>query len=515
MPVSPDKDEQRPLDQIPDNTSINKIDNSVFEQEEQAEITTPEQLFDTYPPIRMLFEDQPHTYWISADGDRWIKPRQLLILLEQKDGIQSEKRLVRGWLAHHNANVRIEGVPEGAVSRNGMWNEPYALAVLMRIGRRRSGYNIKYQFRTHISPDELLEASSRKNKNKETSRSPVLSVNEIPYRKGRLRSNGHKVHTSPVDSDDETDDSIWLDPVIIRLLQRDDLTGIYFRDAKETPLLSAQEETDLAKTIEHGVEAGKELLQGNVPPKRREGLQKIIDGGFAAKGHLIKANTRLVVDIAKKYRGRGVEFLDLIQEGNIGLIRAQKKFNWRLGHKFSTYATWWIRQAVTRSIPDTGRTIRIPVHMHDQLKTFWYLYNEMRQSLGRDPTVEELASSLDLSLKKVTALIQASKQTVSLDAPVDDDEDLLFGDFIQDTTDIQSTVISNLTQEEIQDILSGLPLREAKILKLRLGLDGGECLTLEGVGQKMGVTRERIRQIENKALRRLRNPSVRWRLTGD
>jgi len=260
--------------------------------------------------------------------------------------------------------------------------------------------------------------------------------------------------------------------------------------------------------------AREELAHGSVTPRRRAELRRLIEDGWEAREHLITANSRLVISVAKKYMGRGVPFLDLIQEGNIGLIRATKKFDYRRGHKFSTYATWWIRQAVTRAIADQGRTIRVPVHMGDQINKLLRVQHQLTQRLGRDPTVEELALELDVPPKKVENMIQVARRPLSLETPTDDEEDSVLGDFIEDdeAPPPDDTATYNLLREHLGEVLNGLPPREVRILQLRYGLLDGQAYTLEEVGRKMGVTRERVRQIEAQALSRLRHPSIRRKL---
>jgi RNA polymerase primary sigma factor len=291
----------------------------------------------------------------------------------------------------------------------------------------------------------------------------------------------------------------------------DDTVGLYLKEVGRVPLLTAQEEVDLAKRIERGRVAREELAKTSVSSKRRSELQHLIENGWAAREHLITANSRLVISVAKKYMGRGVPFLDLIQEGNIGLIRAAKKFDYRRGHKFSTYATWWIRQAVTRAIADQGRTIRVPVHMGDQINKMLRISHQLTQRLGRDPSTEELAEALDVTPKKVENMIQVARRPLSLETPTDEEEDSILGDFIQDQDSPEPVemVTQNLLREHLQDVLSALPPREVRILQLRYGLLDGQSYTLEEVGKKMGVTRERVRQIEAQALSRLRHPNHR------
>ena len=297
-------------------------------------------------------------------------------------------------------------------------------------------------------------------------------------------------------------------------IDTDDTIGLYLKEVGRVPLLTAVEEVELAQRIERGRLAREELAKGNVSPRRRQELQRLIEDGWAAREHLITANSRLVISVAKKYMGRGVPFLDLIQEGNIGLIRAAKKFDYRRGHKFSTYATWWIRQAVTRAIADQGRTIRVPVHMGDQINKLLRVQHQLTQRLGRDPSVEELANALEVTPQKVENMIQVARRPLSLETPTDDEEDSVLGDFIQDeevpAPDESATY--NLLREHLEGVLNTLPPREVRILQLRYGLLDGQAYTLEEVGRKMGVTRERVRQIEAQALSRLRHPAIRRKL---
>jgi RNA polymerase primary sigma factor len=320
--------------------------------------------------------------------------------------------------------------------------------------------------------------------------------------------------TAEEEDDEETRRTTILDDNYLANIDTDDTIGLYLKEVGRVPLLTAEEEVDLAQRIERGRMAREELAKGNVSPRRRVELQRLTEDGWLAREHLITANSRLVISVAKKYMGRGVPFLDLIQEGNIGLIRAAKKFDYRRGHKFSTYATWWIRQAVTRAIADQGRTIRVPVHMGDQINKLLRVQHQLTQRLGRDPTVDELAEALEVTPQKVENMIQVARRPLSLETPTDDEEDSVLGDFIQDeevpAPDESATY--NLLREHLDVVLNGLPPREVRILQLRYGLLDGQAYTLEEVGRKMGVTRERVRQIEAQALSRLRHPAIRRRL---
>jgi RNA polymerase primary sigma factor len=280
------------------------------------------------------------------------------------------------------------------------------------------------------------------------------------------------------------------------------------------PLLTAEEEVSLAKRMEAGKLAQEELDADGLNLEKRDELRELMEDGLSAREHLIRANSRLVISVAKKYIGRGVPFLDLIQEGNIGLIRAANKFNYRLGHKFSTYATWWIRQAVTRAIADQSRTIRVPVHMGDQINKLLRTAHRLTQELGREPSSEELALALEIPTRKAEEMLRVARRPLSLEMPTDDDGDSELGDFIEDedSTAPDDEVTSSMLRELLQYILQDLPPREVRILQLRYGLVDGETYTLEEVGRKLGVTRERVRQIEAQALSRLRHPTHARRL---
>ena len=305
-------------------------------------------------------------------------------------------------------------------------------------------------------------------------------------------------------SDVSADQEAYFETVAI-----DDTIGLYIKEAGKVPLLTAEEEVMLAKRMEAGRIAQERLTQGGLDPEEWAELREIVLDGLAAREHLIRANSRLVISVAKKYIGRGVPFLDLIQEGNIGLIRAANKFNYRLGHKFSTYATWWIRQAVTRAIADQSRTIRVPVHMGDQINKLLRTAHRLTQELGRDPTSEELANALEIPTRKADEMLRVARRPLSLEMPTDDEGESELGDFIEDEDSLapDEEVTSSMLRELLQHILQDLPPREVRILQLRYGLVDGETYTLEEVGKKLGVTRERVRQIEAQALSRLRHPT--------
>jgi RNA polymerase primary sigma factor len=291
-------------------------------------------------------------------------------------------------------------------------------------------------------------------------------------------------------------------------ISTEDTVGLYLKEMAGVPLLTSEEEIRLAKALEAGLRAEGDLSNDGADPLRREQLEWLIRDGLAAREHLIKANTRLVVSIAKKYMGRGVPFLDLIQEGNLGLMKAVEKFDYNRGYRFSTYATWWIRQTITRAIADQGRTIRVPVHMSDRIRRLYNTARKLEQERGRRPTPEEIAAEMDIEPRKVQWMLKVSWRPLSLERPVGEDEDSELGNFIEDEvspTPSQSAY-QDLLGQKVEQMLTTLSPREARILRLRFGLVNGHSHTLEEVGQKFGLTRERIRQIEGKALRRLRHP---------
>ena len=279
----------------------------------------------------------------------------------------------------------------------------------------------------------------------------------------------------------------------------DDPVRMYLREIGRVPLLSAEEEVRLAQRMERG-----KLERTKANPSRR-----YIEDGEEAQRRLTEANLRLVVSVAKKYIGRGMSLLDLIQEGNIGLIRAVEKFDYTKGYKFSTYATWWIRQAITRAIADQARTIRIPVHMVETINRLIRISRRLLQDLWREPTSEESAAQMEISADKVREIIKVSQEPVSLETPIGEEEDSHLGDFIEDHSALAPAEAAShqLLKEQVEDVLDSLTERERKVLQLRFGLDDGRSRTLEEVGKEFHVTRERIRQIEAKALRKLRHPS--------
>jgi RNA polymerase primary sigma factor len=300
----------------------------------------------------------------------------------------------------------------------------------------------------------------------------------------------------------------------INAVSADDPVGLYFRQMAQEPLLTAQEEIELAKRIEVGKQARETLARLAPNEITNEALlaqvRRLVQDGQAAREHLGRANTRLVVSIAKRYMGQGLPFPDLIQEGNVGLMRAVDKYDYKRGNRFSTYATWWIRQAITRALAQKTRTIRIPLHMTERIRQMYRTAQSLEQSLGRRPSPEEIAMEMDLPADSIRSMMDASQHAIALERPVGDDGDSEFGDFIedQDSPSPVESATQHLLQETIEEVLSELTPRQSHILRLRFGLGGGEPHTLEEIANKFGLSRERIRQLEKEALRRLRHPRL-------
>ncbi len=329
----------------------------------------------------------------------------------------------------------------------------------------------------------------------------------------------------PMDDNEEDIDINNIDISVPDGVSLEDPVRMYLKEIGKVPLLSAEEEIELAKTMEEGYKIREEVdglrkkAEKATQAERTKLLARarelqdenaaILDEGDYAKKRLAEANLRLVVSIAKRYVGRGMQFLDLIQEGNLGLIKAVEKFDYRKGYKFSTYATWWIRQAITRAIADQARTIRIPVHMVETINKLMRVQRQLLQELGREPTPEEVAKEMKLSVERVAEIQKISQEPVSLETPIGEEEDSHLGDFIpDDNIPVPAEAASaTILREELLKVLETLTEREQKVLRLRFGLDDGRTRTLEEVGKEFNVTRERIRQIEAKALRKLRHPS--------
>ena len=345
-----------------------------------------------------------------------------------------------------------------------------------------------------------------------------------------LEQNG--IDVLKISNDDDVDDDIILDDEDEVEVEKIDLSvpegvsvedpvRMYLKEIGKVPLLSADEEIELAQNMEDGAVATEKInvLKGRIDGASEEEkaeikeeiktLQRDVDKGADAKKRLAEANLRLVVSIAKRYVGRGMLFLDLIQEGNLGLIKAVEKFDYKKGYKFSTYATWWIRQAITRAIADQARTIRIPVHMVETINKLIRVSRQLLQELGREPSPEEIAKEMNMPVERVREILKISQEPVSLETPIGEEEDSHLGDFIKDdNVPVPSDAAAfTLLKEQLVEVLGTLTEREQKVLRLRFGLDDGRARTLEEVGKEFNVTRERIRQIEAKALRKLRHPS--------
>ena len=345
-----------------------------------------------------------------------------------------------------------------------------------------------------------------------------------------LEQNG--IDVLKISNDDDVDDDIILDDEDEVEVEKIDLSvpegvsvedpvRMYLKEIGKVPLLSADEEIELAQNMEDGAVATEKInvLKGRIDGASEEEkaeikeeiktLQRDVDKGADAKKRLAEANLRLVVSIAKRYVGRGMLFLDLIQEGNLGLIKAVEKFDYKKGYKFSTYATWWIRQAITRAIADQARTIRIPVHMVETINKLIRVSRQLLQELGREPSPEEIAKEMNMPVERVREILKISQEPVSLETPIGEEEDSHLGDFIKDdNVPVPADAAAfTLLKEQLEEVLGTLTEREQKVLTLRFGLEDGRARTLEDVGKEFNVTRERIRQIEAKALRKLRHPS--------
>ena len=286
-----------------------------------------------------------------------------------------------------------------------------------------------------------------------------------------------------------------------------DLVRVYLNGIGKTALLKAEDEVELSKRIEAGLYASHILAtKKRIGPVRKNDLKAVVAEGEAARAHLLEANLRLVVSLAKRYTGRGMPLLDLIQEGNLGLIRAMEKFDYAKGFKFSTYATWWIRQAITRGMADQSRTIRLPVHLVEQVNKLARIKRELHQQLGRESTLDELAEESGIPAHKIEELLDHSRDPVSLDMPVGADEEAPLGDFIEDAeaTSAENTVVSNVMHSDVRAVLATLDEREQQVIMLRFGLNDGQPRTLDQIGKRFGLSRERVRQIEREVMAKLR-----------
>ncbi|GIK29913.1 MAG: sigma-70 family RNA polymerase sigma factor [Phototrophicaceae bacterium] len=366
--------------------------------------------------------------------------------------------------------------------------------------------------RGYVTYDDILELLEDEGED--------LSLDTILYELDELgieyRQDSELIGMAVLD-DTETDydlDETAPDPMLgdINAVSADDPVGLYFRQMAQEPLLSAADEVDLAKRIEYGKIAAEVIARRGhtLDAERIVRYEALVLEGQAAREHLGRANTRLVVSIAKRYMSQGLPFPDLIQEGNVGLMRAVDKYDYKRGNRFSTYATWWIRQAITRALAQKTRTIRIPLHMTERIRQMYRTAQQLEQALGRRPTAEEIAAEMDVPLETIRGMMDASQHAVALERPVGDDGDTEFGDFIedQDTLSPVDAAIQHLLEETIEQVLGELTNRQSSILRLRFGLGGGEPHTLEEIANKFGLSRERIRQLEKEALRRLKSPRL-------
>jgi RNA polymerase primary sigma factor len=370
--------------------------------------------------------------------------------------------------------------------------------------------------------EDLEDDSPEDASGDESSADAAIKAAVIPAKAGKESAEDEDI-VEPTEKDKASGDFVWDEDEseALRQARKDaeltasaDSVRAYLKQIGKVALLNAEEEVELAKRIEAGLYATQLMLEltdrgEKLPAAQRRDMAWICRDGDRAKNHLLEANLRLVVSLAKRYTGRGMAFLDLIQEGNLGLIRAVEKFDYTKGYKFSTYATWWIRQAITRAMADQARTIRIPVHMVEVINKLGRIQRELLQDLGREPTPEELAKEMDITPEKVLEIQQYAREPISLDQTIGDEGDSQLGDFIEDSEAVVAVdaVSFTLLQDQLQSVLETLSEREAGVVRLRFGLTDGQPRTLDEIGQVYGVTRERIRQIESKTMSKLRHPS--------
>ncbi|MEJ2563956.1 MAG: sigma-70 family RNA polymerase sigma factor [Anaerolineales bacterium] len=393
-------------------------------------------------------------------------------------------------------------------ARNSLTAESEAVELLIDLGMEKGYVNL----------DDILAAIPQAEENVDLLDElfNALLAAGIPYSNNGYIAGNHDVQESDVEAatkiarNEDTEEE-FQNQRTIDAADAGDSIGTYLSQAARVPLLTREEEVLLAKRIERGRDASCKLAKANGSAKKRADLRCLVEDGVAAREHLILANVRLVFSVAKKYCGRGMPLMDLVQEGHIGLMRAAKKFDYKRGYKFSTYATWWIRQAITRSVADQGRTIRLQVHMGERISKMYRVRHSLIQSLGRLPRTEELAEALGDKTENVAKMLRFSKHTLSLELPVGEDDDAVLGDFIEDeeAPPPEDKTGQVLLRERMKDLLDTLPPREVRVLQLRFGLYGTRQHTLNEVGQKMGITRERVRQIQAQAIRRLRKNSLR------
>ena len=359
---------------------------------------------------------------------------------------------------------------------------------------------------------EVVEVDDDDDDDEETAAAPAAAQAKPAGKSGATEKTGESEDFTW--DDEEESEALKQARKDAELTASADSVRAYLKQIGKVALLNAEEEVDLAKRIEAGLYSSERMRQfeeagERLPNQMRRDLRWIKRDGERAKNHLLEANLRLVVSLAKRYTGRGMAFLDLIQEGNLGLIRAVEKFDYTKGYKFSTYATWWIRQAITRAMADQARTIRIPVHMVEVINKLGRIQRELLQDLGREPTPEELAKEMDITPDKVLEIQQYAREPISLDQTIGDEGDSQLGDFIEDSEAVVAVdaVSFTLLQDQLQAVLQTLSEREAGVVRLRFGLTDGQPRTLDEIGQVYGVTRERIRQIESKTMSKLRHPS--------
>ncbi len=368
--------------------------------------------------------------------------------------------------------------------------------------------------RGYIIFDDILEVLDEDGGEAVSIEAIVYTLDELGI-EFRQNSDASRHNSDDTDIDFEPEE-ILKDPNVgdISAVSADDPVGLYFRQMAQEPLLTAQEEIDLAKRIERGKSAKEHMDEPASADKYGDAwvvrMERLVWEGQYAREHLGRANTRLVVSIAKRYMGQGLPFPDLIQEGNVGLMRAVDKYDYKRGNRFSTYATWWIRQAITRALAQKTRTIRIPLHMTERIRQMYRTAQSLEQTLGRRPSPEEIAAEMDLPADAIRGMMDASQHAIALERPVGDDGDSEFGDFIedQDSPSPVEAATQHLLEETIEEVLTELTPRQSHILRLRFGLGGGEPHTLEEIANKFGLSRERIRQLEKEALRRLRHPRL-------
>jgi RNA polymerase primary sigma factor len=447
-----------------------------------------------------------------AQAEGQLSLAQLRSTFDQAGIGPDEARAVLRRLTEGGMVIGAGDKPEPKKARRAAASRP-AAPVRSKVSTRPAGRTVEMPVtETLIAPEALIETVPV-----ELAAAPAVAKAAAP---ARSRKTSKKAEPAPavVEETDEDDDDTPK-PVVAeedKPLTLDepppgiDLVKAYLREIGRVPLLTAVEEVELAKRIEAGL-FGAEKLRMNaqeglkLTPTMKRDLTFIVRDGDRAKRHLLEANLRLVVSLAKRYQGRGLDLLDLVQEGNLGLVRAVEKFDYAKGYKFSTYATWWIRQALQRALADQGRTIRVPVHMAELITKVTRVRRELTQSLGRDPSAEEIGLPLEMTAAKVEEIIAFGRDTLSLQSPVGDDEATL-GDFITDSESVDpvQAVETQMLQSQLSEVLGSLPERSAIVVRMRFGLDDGRPRTLDEVGRHLGLTRERIRQIERDTLAELR-----------